>query len=105
MPTLDLLERRVVEHEAALGCIFGKPNSDDTTRLDARDDSLAERAVPDAVTGRERGSVVARRHFARARTAVVRPRRRLEAIAFDELPGAHVERDRLQPASRKREGR
>ena len=45
----DPLERRVVEHQPPLGRVPREPHRDDPARLDLRDDSLAERAVPDRV--------------------------------------------------------
>src|SRR5690242_7825339 len=47
LATLQLLERRVVEHELALAAVLGEPDGDEATGLDAGDDSLPQCRVAD----------------------------------------------------------
>src|SRR5439155_698085 len=75
-PPLQLLERRVLEHELALAAVVGEAHRDEAARLDPCDDALAERRVADRVAGGEVGDVLARRDPALARRVVARPRRR-----------------------------
>src|SRR5919109_2710297 len=89
----DLLERRVLEHQAPLGAVLGEADRDDATRLDAGDDSLAERAVPHRVADRERGRVRPRRHDSAG--SVARPGSRPQTLALD-LVGKLVEKARGQ---------
>src|SRR5207249_9179742 len=76
----DLLQRRVVEHQAPLGAVVREADGDDAAALDPRDDALAERAVADGVAGRECRQVGARRNDCR-RNAL--PRRRPQPLPFD----------------------
>jgi hypothetical protein len=86
-PELDFLERRVVQHQPALGAVLREPHRHDAARFDPRDDAFAEGPVPHAVAGLKRRDVVARRDLALPRRAVVRPRRRLQPLALDVLLG------------------
>src|SRR6059036_864885 len=83
VPRLDLLERRVLEHQLPLGPVFRKADGDHTAGLDADHDALAERAVPDRVAGRESREVGARLNGRRRGSAVVRPGARSQALAHD----------------------
>ena len=71
----NLLQRRVVEHEAALGAVLGEAHRDDAVALDADDDALAERRVAHGVAGGEirRGP---RRRLRRARARCSPSRKR-----------------------------
>src|SRR4051812_3780423 len=94
--SLELFERRVVEHQPPLRAVVGEAHRDDASRLDAHNDAFAERAVPDAVARHERRDVVARRDLALLRSAVVRPGRGLQTLAFDVALRKLVEKPRGQ---------
>src|SRR4051812_49755152 len=81
--TLQLFERRVVEHELPLAAVVGEPDGDEAAGLDPCDDTLTERRVADGVAGRQIGDVLAWRDPALARGAVARPGRRPQALALN----------------------
>ena len=83
----DLLQRRVVEHEPALGAVLREADGDDAVALDADDDALAERRVAHGVAGREIGRRAGRR-LRRAGRVVARPGRRAAGARARSRPGA-----------------
>src|SRR6185295_3875526 len=68
--TLQLLERRVLQHELPLAAVVGEADGDEAPGLDAHDDALAEGRVAHGVAGGEIGDVLARRDLALAWRAV-----------------------------------
>src|SRR5713101_6713280 len=94
--SLELLERRVVEHQPALGTVVGEAHRHNAARLDPHDDAFAERPVPNVVARAERRDVVPRRDLALLRGAVVRPGRGLQPLALDVLLRQLVEEARRQ---------
>ena len=54
-PSVDLLERSVLEHQLPLARVSGEADRDEPARLDPGHDALAERPVPDGVTRLQRG--------------------------------------------------
>src|SRR4051812_15375839 len=92
--TLQLFERRVVEHELPLAAVVGEPDGDEAAGLDPCDDTLTERRVADGVAGRQIGDVLAWRDPALARGAVARPGRRPQALTLNVAVGQLVEEAR-----------
>ena len=84
------LERRVLEHQPALGAVL-EADGDDAVRLDAGDDAGPERLVADRVAGRERRELVARR----------RGERRRARRSRTTTPAAAARARRPRPAARR----
>src|SRR3954452_20976960 len=81
--TLQLLERRVLEHQLPLAAVVGEADGDEAARLDPHDDALAERRVAGGGAGREVGDVLAWRDLALPGRVVARPRGRPQPLALD----------------------
>src|SRR5262249_20676890 len=89
--TLQLLERRLLEHELPPAAAGGEAHRYKAARLDAHDHALGERRVAHRVAGRETRHVLARLDLALPRRAVARPRRRSQPLALDVRVGQLVE--------------
>src|SRR5918995_5598215 len=99
--SVDLLERRIVEHQLPLAAVAREADGDDAAGLDPRDHALAERAVPHAVAGRQGRMVAPGSDVARLRRrAVCAPRGGTQALALDVAVGQLVEEARRQVTRR-----
>src|SRR5581483_6826053 len=94
--TLQLLERRVVEHELPLAPVVGEADGYEPARLDPHDDALAERRMADGVAGREARDVLLRNDGALPRRAVAPPRGGLQSLALGVAVGNLVEEARRE---------
>src|SRR5918995_5137412 len=89
--SVDLLERRVVEHQLPLAAVAREADGDDAAGLDPSHDALAEGAVTHGVTGGQRKQVLLRLDVPRLRWgAVVPPGGRAQPLALDVAVGELV---------------